>query len=427
MCRRLFSCFVVFLSTLVFQLIGAENWPQFRGSNAVGIGDGQNLPTDWQIEPKKNIRWVTPIKGVGHSSPIVWKNRIYVTSAEGYESNWHDDSVEHSWKIYALDSATGKILWENIAHKGKPKTRRHEKSSQANSTPVTDGNYVAAIFGSEGLFVYNAEGKLLWTKDLGLLDPGLAGDSTSQWGHASSPILYKDHLIVQIDKHADSFLAAYRINDGKEIWRTPRPDELPSWSTPSLFTTKSHAEIITNGQFIRGYDAETGKEIWRFSDAAEVKQPTPLIQDDKIIFTGGYPRGRPIYALRTGGQGTIKEDQLIWKIERGGPYTPTPIVYKGFLYTVQNNGILAAYDLRDGAKKYESRLDGDFSASPVASDDHLFFASEDGTVSVVKAGPEFNLVSKIDMETPCFATPAISNKTIYIRTLDELYAIGKTN
>jgi outer membrane protein assembly factor BamB len=413
-------------------VVNAENWPQFRGSNASGKADGNNIPESWNIESKANILWSTEIPGVGHSSPIVWGDRIFLTTAIGYESNWHDDSVEHTWKIFSIDAETGKILWDQTAYKGLPRAKRHEKSSQANSTPVTDGKYVAAIMGSEGLFVYDFNGKLVWKKDLGLLNPGLASDNTSQWGYASSPIIYKNMLIIQIDKHENSYLAAFNVEDGKEIWKTPRPDELPSWSTPTIYNGKNHTEILTNGQFFRGYDVQNGKEMWRFKDAAEVKQPTPLADGDTLIFAGGYPRGRPFYALRAGATGdiTLKEGEtknnfLVWKIEKGGPYTPTQIVYKGYLYSVQNNGVLTSYDIQTGEKKYETKLDGDYSASPVASDDNLFFASEDGVVSVVKAGPEFKLVSKNDMDSPCYATPAIANRVMYLRTLDTLYAIGK--
>ena len=424
--KKIILCF-----TLVLCLAGgtgfSEDWPQFRGPNSSGWSDGSQLPESWNISTKENIRWVIPISGVGHSSPVVVNNRIYITTAVGNEKDWHDDSVKHEWKTYAIDATSGKILWEQTAHQGLPRAKRHSKASQSNSTPASDGKYVAAIFGSEGLFVYSVDGKLLWKKDLGLLDPGLANDPTSQWGHASSPIIYGDLVIVQCDKHSGSFLAAYELSSGKEAWKANRPDELPSWSTPAIYKGKEATEIITNGQFFRGYDVRTGKELWRFSDAAEVKQPTPVVFEDAIYFTGGYPRGRPIFALRAGARGDISKGEsqwVLWKTDRGGPYTPTPIVYRGHLYSVQNNGVLTCYDSKTGEQKYETKLQGDFSASPVANDGRLYFASEGGEVSIVKAGPTFQLLKQIDMGSPCFATPAISNQTLFIRTLNELYAIG---
>jgi outer membrane protein assembly factor BamB len=284
--------------------------------------------------------------------------------------------------------------------------------------------------GSEGLYVYSADGKELWKKDLGLLDPGLANDNTSQWGHASSPIIYKDHLIVQIDKHKDSYLAAYRITDGTQIWKTARPDELPSWSTPTLHETKGRVEIITNGQYVRGYDVHTGKELWKFADKAEVKQPTPFVYRDSIIVTGGYPRGRAIYAIKSGANGDISTSEeaknnpnVAWVIERGGPYTPTPLAYGDQLYSVQNNGILTCYDIRTGKKLYENKLEGDFSASPIASDGIIYFASEDGSISVVKAGPTFELLARNDTGAPCYATPAISDRTLIIRNMEGIFAV----
>jgi outer membrane protein assembly factor BamB len=415
---------------LTTSILNAQNWPQFRGNHALGTVDKQNLPATWN---PSNIKWNTPIPGTGFSSPIVWENTIFLTTSVGNESNWRDDSVPHSWKIYAIDKSTGKIRWEKTAHQGKPKAKRHEKSSQCNSTPVTDGKYVAAIMGSEGLYVYSTDGKELWKKDLGLLDAGLADDHTSQWGHASSPILYKDLVIVQIDRHKDSYLAAYRVSDGTEAWKTARPDELPSWSTPTVYQTKNRVELITNGQYVRGYDVLTGKELWKFDDRAQVKQPTPFVYRDSIIVTGGYPRGRAIYALKTGATGDISTAEgatsnpnIVWKIEKGGPYTPTPLAYGDQLYSVQNNGVLTCYNVKTGEKLYENKLEGDFSASPIASDGKIYFASEDGHLSVVKAGPKFELLSRNDTGAPLFATPAISDKTLFVRNMKGLFAITST-
>lgn len=431
--KRMFRASVLILLLVVFVGISStENWPQFRGPDAAGWTDDSKLPATWNVSTKENIRWVVPIEGVGHSSPVVWKNRIFLTTAIGNEADWHDDSVKHAWQILAIDARDGKVLWEQTAHQGLPRAKRHAKASQSNSTPVTNGKYVAAIFGSEGLFVYDIEGKFLWKKDLGLLDPGLANDPTSQWGHASSPVIHDNLVMVQCDKHSGSFIAAYDLAGGKEVWRTNRPDELPSWSTPTLYKGKDTTELITNGQFFRGYDVRTGKEIWRFEDRAEVKQPTPVISDGTLYFTGGYPRGRPIFALRAGAKGDIsikdgekaQNEWVLWKTDRGGPYTPTPIVYRGYLYSVQNNGVLTCYDAKTGEQKYETKLQGDFSASPVAGDGNLYFASEGGDVSVVKAGPVFQLLQTTNMGSPCFATPAIANSTMFIRTLNDLYAIG---
>jgi outer membrane protein assembly factor BamB len=417
----------LFLST---SISFAQNWPQFRGISALGTAYKQNLPATWN---PSNIRWNIPIPGTGHSSPIVWENTIFLTAAVGNENNWRDDSVPHSWKIYAIDKTNGKIRWEKTAYQGKPKAKRHEKASQCNSTPVTDGKYVAAIMGSEGLYIYSTDGKELWKKDLGLLDPGLADDHTSHWGHASSPILYKDLLIVQIDRHKDSFLAAYRVSDGREAWKTARPDELPSWSTPTLHVTKGRVELITNGQYVRGYDVLTGKELWKFADHAQVKQPTPFVYGNSIIVTGGYPRGRAIYALKIGATGDISTSEgatsnpnIVWKIEKGGPYTPTPLAYADHLYSVQNNGVITCYNIKTGEKLYENKLEGDFSASPIASDGKIYFAGEDGYLSVVKAGPTFELLSRYDTSAPLYATPAISDKTLFVRNMKGLFAVSST-
>ena len=425
--------------------ISAQNWPSFRGPDASGVGAAA-VPVSWDIPASKNVAWKTPIPGMGHSSPIVWRDRIYVTTAvpasgkpavtigdaskSGIDSA--PDTGPHTWRLIAVDRASGKIAWEREAHKGAPRIKRHVKASHASATPATDGRYIAALMGSEGLFVFDMTGALKWRKDLGVMDVGLIDDPTYQWGPASSPVILNDMVIVQNDRHKDSFLAAFDLASGKELWRAAH-DEFPSWATPAVIQSPSTgsgqaAQIVTNsGKYIRGFDPKTGKELWRLSDNnTQVKVPTPISAGNLVIVTGGYPPGgRPIYAIRPG-TGELTKTAIAWQTERGAPYTSTPLLYEGILYACTDNGILSAYDSKTGARIYQQRVSPEaaaFSASPVAAGGRLYLASEEGDVFVVRAGRTFELLATNRMGEVTMATPAIAGNTLIIRTQTQLVAI----
>ncbi|HUE82311.1 MAG TPA: PQQ-binding-like beta-propeller repeat protein, partial [Pyrinomonadaceae bacterium] len=423
--------------------VQAQNWPSFRGPNASGVADGNRLPNTWDAARETNVVWKTPIPGLAHSSPIVWKDRIFITTAISGDPKptfgakdrgigLARDDVKHSWRLYCLDKQTGKVIWEKTAHEGVPRAKRHTKATQANSTPVTDGKYVVALMGSEGLFAYDFNGKLLWRRDLGILNPGLFRDPTSEWGHASSPIIYKNLVIVQGDGHKQSFIAGYNLADGKQVWRVER-GEITSWSTPTIYENSKRTELISNGgRYIRGYDPMTGRELWRFSDNdTEVKMQAPLIAHGLIFITGGYPAGRPMYAFKPGAQGdvSLKEGEesnefVAWQTDKGSPYTPTPIIYGDYLYVCADNGVFSAYNAKTGELIYQQRISSSFSASPVAADGKIYLPSEDGDVFVVKAGPKYELLSTNPMGEALMATPAISDGLIIIRSQQYLYGIG---
>ncbi len=439
--RLTISIIVLALSSIT---INAQNWPAFRGANASGVAEGAKPPITWDVEKSTNVLWRTAIPGLSHASPIVWDNHIYLITAISADSkagfiakdrgiSLSTDNAPHTWMIYALDKQSGKILWSNKAYEGVPRAKRHVKATQANSTPVTDGRYVVALFGSEGLNCYDTKGKLLWKQDLGVLNPGLWDDKESSWGHSSSPVIYRDLVIVQADGHKQSFIAAFNLKDGRQAWRVER-NEITSWATPTIYQGKDRTELIVNGgRYIRGYDPLTGKELWRFSDNdTQVKMQAPLIAHDLIYITGGYPPGRAIYAFRPGAVGDISlksgEDKnafLAWSSSKGSPYTPTPIIYGDLFYAVSDNGVFSAYDAKTGEVVYQQRLPSSFSASPVAADGRLYLASEDGDVFVVKAGRQYELLSKNTMGQPLMATPALSQGMLIVRGQDAIYALGE--
>jgi outer membrane protein assembly factor BamB len=344
-----------------------------------------------------------------------------------------DDSV-HTWHVLCLDKSTGKNLWDKTAHQGLPKVKRHAKATHANSTPVTDGTHVVASFGSEGLYCYDFRGKLLWKQDLGTLNSSWFYDPDYQWGFGSSPIIYRNLVIVQCDSGNNSYLAAFDIKSGNKAWLTPR-EEIPSWGTPTIVESKTRTELVTNAtKFVRGYDPLTGKELWRLGGNSEISVPTPFAAHDLIFVASGYRLPRPVFAIRPGAAGDITPPKgstsskfIAWSNSKAGTYMPTPIVYGDHLYTCSNDGVIGCYHARTGKRAYWERLgsDGGFTASPVAADGRIYFTSEEGDIFVVKAGPSFELLAVNKLADPCLATPAIADGMIFIRSQRYLFGIGR--
>jgi outer membrane protein assembly factor BamB len=423
------------------------NWPSFRGAQAAGIAERQNLPDRWDGKTGENILWRTPIPGLAHSSPVVWGPRIFVTSAvsndpkAGFKPGLYGDGdasqdrSKQRWMLYALDKRTGKILWERIAHEGAPREKRHIKSTYASSTPATDGRIVVAWFGSQGVYAYDVNGRFLWKADLGRLNLGAYDIPTYEWGTASSPIIWNNLVILQCDTQDDSFLLALDADTGKQVWKTER-NELPSWGTPTVAQTSAGPELVTNASnYIRGYDPRDGKELWRLGRSSKITAPTPLFADDKFVIASGRAPERPIFVVRAGARGdlTLPEgkttsDAVVWSRSGRGSYMPTPLIYDGILYVLANNGLLDAYDLRTGEEVYRQRLPlvgSGFSASPVAADGKLYLSNEDGEILVVSAGRKFESLSTNSMGELLMATPALSEGVMYVRSSQSLFAVGR--
>jgi outer membrane protein assembly factor BamB len=422
----------------------AGHWPSFRGESASGVGTGAP-PATWDLAKGTNVAWNTTIPGLGHSSPIVWGDRVFVTTAvatNGKEAPpvtgvmdvvgiaMADDMSEHEWRLYALDRATGKILWQQAARRGTPRSRHHRKSSHATATPATDGKYVVAMMASEGLYCYDVEGKLIWKKDLGVLDLGMLRmiDSPAvQWGPASSPVIAGDRVIVQNDEQTDSFLAAFDLATGKQLWRVSYDDQ-PSWSTPLVVRQADRTLVVTTAPMaVRARDAATGKEVWHMDDDAPVRVPSPVPFGDLVIVTGGAPPGgRPIFAIPLASTKTVSRAKLPWRIERGSPYTSTPLVYDGLLYIVTDNGVLSAYDAATGTRFYQAWLGAGvsgFSSSPVGAGGRVYVANEDGDLYVVRAGKTFQVEATNSFNETIFATPALDGNLLIVRTRGHLIAL----
>ncbi|HEV2761377.1 MAG TPA: PQQ-binding-like beta-propeller repeat protein [Pyrinomonadaceae bacterium] len=423
------------------------SWPSFRGPQASGVAERQNLPERWDAKTGENILWRTPLPGLAHSSPVVWGSRLFVTSAVSSAPNAtfrpglygdgdaSQDRSPQRFVLYALDKRTGKILWERTAHEGPPLDKRHIKATYANSTPATDGRVVVAWFGSQGVYAYDVQGRFLWKVDLGRLDLGAYDIPTYEWGPASSPVIWNGLVILQCDTQQDSFLLALDADTGRTVWKTER-DELPSWGTPTVALTPNGPELVTNASnFIRGYDPRNGRELWRLGRSSKITAPTPVFSDGLFVVASGRAPERPIFVVRAGSRGDLtlpegKTDSasIVWSRTGRGSYMPTPLVYKGVLYVLANNGVLDAYDLRTGRELYRQRLPAvgsGFSASPVAADDRLYLSNEDGEILSVAAGPTFSLLSTNSMGELLMATPAISEGVLYVRSNASLFAVGR--
>jgi outer membrane protein assembly factor BamB len=423
-----------------------NDWPQFRGQRAVGIADHRQLPETWNIETGSNIKWKTAIPGLGHASPIVLGGCVFIVTAEsrdnesplrvGVYGDIASVPTEHShrWLLLCLSKHTGRVLWKRTILERVPQVKRHTKASHANSTPVTDGVHVVVFLGAEGLYCYDRCGNLCWKKDLGLLDSGYYVVPAAQWGFGSSPIIYQNMVIVQCDVQQGSFLAAFDVTSGRELWRTARED-VPTWSTPTIFEGNTRTELVVNGyKHAGGYDPWTGKELWRLSGGGDIPVPTPIGAHGLIFLSSAHGGKRPLQAIRLGATGDITPQNdselgrhIAWHLPRGGIYMQTPIVHGDYLYACADNGLLNCYEAQTGKHIYRERLGkgaSGFTASAVAGDGKLYFTSENGDIYVVKAGPKFNLLATNAMHEVCMATPAISDGNLIVRTQEHVYAIG---
>lgn len=427
------------------EITEAINWPSFRGEQACGVADGQYPPIIWDVNERTNLKWKTYIPGLAHACPIIWNDKMYVITAVGSDTTAEyrvglfgdvepvDDNSNHIWEIYCLDKNSGNILWEKKAYEGVPRVKRHPKATQANSTPATNGKYVVALYGSEGLVCYDMDGNEVWRKDLGILDAGWFFDEETQWGHSSSPVIYKNTVIVQCDRSKDSYIAAYDLTTGIEVWRSER-DEISSWGTPTIYYGEKQDELITHAtKKIRGYDPNTGEELWTLGPNSEVTVATPVVYNDLIYVTAGYPPVRPVYAIKPGGRGDISIPDSLnsgefiqWRTKRDGTYMPSPIAYNGYFYTLANNGLLICYDAMTGEQKYKERIPGGaFTASIIAADGKLYCTSEEKGVFVIKAGPEYELLTSNPVGEICMATPVITDGMIFIRGQHHIFCISR--
>lgn len=435
------------IASSLLAVSASDRWPQFRGPQALGVPDPKDeakLPDKWSTT--ENVVWKTEIPGTGWSSPIVWGDKIFLTSVTSagalepikkglyFGGERPAPKDEHRWLVYAIDGRTGKIAWEREVFKAVPGFSRHLKNSYASETPVTDGQRVYALFGNIGVFCFDFNGKLLWQQKL---EPK---PTRFGWGTAASPVVYQDKLFVLNDNDEASYLLALDKVTGKQIWRVERAKGT-NWATPFVWESGQRAELIVPAtQRVIAYDLN-GKELWSFKGMSSIAIPTPFTKFGLLYIASGYvgDQHRPVYALKPGASGDIslKEGEtsnqfIAWYQRQAGPYNPSPIVYGDYYYTLLDRGFFTCHDARTGKEIYgRQRVDanapvGAFTASPWAYNGKIFCLSEDGDTYVIQAGPEYKVLGKNSLDELCMATPAIAGDSLIIRTASKLYRIGKS-
>jgi outer membrane protein assembly factor BamB len=442
-------------------------WPQFRGPAGAGVLDEARVPLTWTTST--NVAWRVDVPGRGWSSPVAWKDQIFVTSAispgtfkapsTGIFGNDYaaelaaqglsmdevikrvsardietgGESGEIRYMVYAFDAATGKLRWEREAHKGAPVGGRHRKNTFASETPATDGQRLYVYFGNVGLFCYALDGKQLWTTRF---DPQ---PMYLNFGTASSPVVHDGRVFVLHDNDGESFLAAVDAATGRILWRVKRDmpvDRGSGWSTPFIWRRGDRIELVVIGRKTAVAYSLDGKELWRLRGLIGQSTPSPVASDTMLYVSTGSQgeSNRPLFAVRPGGAGDISlaagsatNDWVAWTHPRASAYTSSPLLYRGRVYVVNDNGILIVLDAQTGREIYKERVGGTghtFSASPWAIDGKIFFLSEDGVTIVIEAGDTYLELAKNDLGEMSLATPALAPDAMFVRTMTRLYRIA---
>ena len=387
---------------------GAAYWPRWRGPSGQGLVTGTGYPDRWSAT--QNIVWKTPVPGSGNSSPIVWKDRIFLTTA--YDGG-------RRLALRAHNRADGKFLWEAFAPEGAAEFV-HAKNGNASATASTDGERVYVSFGSRGLMAFDFEGKLVWRQDFGAI--------SNYWGTAGSPLLYKDRIILYQDQSRGGFVAAFDTKTGRQLWRTAR-DGTVGWGTPIAIRVADHDELIVHGQSkVQAYNPDTGRELWRCNGSLQEVIPTPVVGYGMLFCSSG--RAGPTLAIRPGGEGDVTRSHLVWSSPRGSPFIPSPILYGEQLYMVNDmQSIVTSFKATTGETMWQDRLGvaqrESFSASPVAFDGKIFFTNDEGETFVLRAGAKFELLHVNSIGERTLASPALVDGHWYIRTERNLIAIAQ--
>ena len=423
-----------------------RQWPAYRGYFAAGYLHNANLPDSFNIESSYHVKWNIEVPGLGLSCPVIWDDRIFITTAisdqdkEGYLPGLYGDiepvadSSEHVWKVLCYDKHTGNMLWEQESYRGIPKVKRHPKSSHANTSIATDGKHVIAFFGSEGLYCYSADGKLIWKRDFGLIMSAWNVVESAEWEFSSSPVIFQDKLLIQADALNQAFVAVLDLLTGETIWRQER-NEIPGWCTPNIYFDGSKARFVVNGYQHRGaYDLQTGEEIWRMSGGGDIPVPTPIVWKDLIYFNSAHGGAAPLMAVKNSASGLITYpesedspgDDFAWFYNRQGAYMTSVLVYDGLLYRLRWNGNLSCFDPRTGEAIYRETVHPtSFIACPVAADGKIYMVAENGDLYIARAGSKYELLKKIPLGEVSLVTPGITEGMLILRTASRLIAVGE--
>ena len=442
MIRRACLGFGFLIAATVIATAAGDNWPQFRGLKAGVVADDPALPETWSATD--NVAWKTEIPGVGWSSPVVWGDHVFVTSAVTNEAapvkarvytaaEVAPTTAAHHWVVYDVDLKTGKVRWQREVGTAVPAQPKHMKNSYASETPVTDGERIYAYFASAGLFAFDMTGKPVWSKPL------MPVKMRQGWGSASSPVIHEGRVFVVSDNEERSFLVAYDGKTGRELWRVDR-DEASSWATPFVWKNDRRTEIVTIGsRKVRAYNVD-GKSLWEMSGLSTLQIPTSFTALGLLYVNSGFRADpfKPVYAIRPGASGDISLKQgetaneyVAWMQPALGSYNPSSLVYGNYYYTLYDASFFACNDATTGKEVYpRQRISSDstgFTASPWAYNGKIFLMSEDGDTFVVQAGEQYRLLGRNSLDEMTLATPAIADHSLIIRTASKLYRISKRN
>lgn len=407
-------------------------WPQWRGPHATGVAPAATPPLRWS--ETSNIRWKIEIPGRASSSPVVWDDRIFVQTAVPVSASSGEDSHRprgavrprepHRFVLYAIDRGTGRILWERTAREQLPHEATHpDNGTWSSSSPITDGEHVFAYFESFGLYAYDMEGRPIWQKDLG------DKQMRNEFGEGSTPVLYRNRLVVVWDHLGQSFVAAFDKRTGQELWRRER-DEIDTWATPLVVEHEGRPQVITSGMNrLRSYDLETGEIVWESPGVTMNPIPSPVAEDGMVFVTSGF-RGNNLKAIRLAdARGDITgSSAIVWELNRDTPYVPSPLLYDGVIYLLKTNTpVLSAFDARTGRPHYTlQRLEGlnEVFSSPVGAAGRVYITDREGTTLVIRQGPRYEVLATNRLDDGFDASPAIVGNEIFMRGFRYLYAIA---
>lgn len=431
------------LACLTICVTPGDDWVGFHGVTHAGSRDDVKLPDQWSTT--QNVAWKIDIPGLAWSSPVTWKGKIFLTTVvrDGEQEKPADakkglyfggekskaPDANYTWKVYCIDEETGKIIWEKISHQGKADRGKHIKNTYASETPVVDKDRLYVCFGNIGIFTYDHAGNLLWKHAIPSMPTAMS------WGPAASPAVHHERLYFVYDNDKESYILCLDARTGSQHWKHTR-EEKSNWATPYVWVNDQRTEIITAGsKKIRSYDTE-GNILWELGGMSSITVPTPSAHDGLLYVSSGYvmDQKKPVFAIKPGAKGdltTKPEDALnpsiVWVQRKAGPYMPTPLIYRGLMYILYDMGAFACYDARTGALVYDKqRFKGKtsgFTSSPWAYNGRVFCLSEDGDCFVIEAGKEFKQLHKNSLDELCMATPAITNRSLIIRTASKLYCI----
>jgi outer membrane protein assembly factor BamB len=399
---RLFGLLIVLASA---STVHADNWPGWRGVGNHGISAEKNLPLSWSRT--KNVRWKIELQGAGVSQPIVWNDRIFLTASDGRSND--------QLHVYCYARGDGRLLWHSCLFGSAP-TDLYPPGGMAVPTPATDGKLVYVLFGTGELAALDFDGKPVWIRSLA----EEYGPFRNRWGMGTSPILAEDTLYVQVDHWSQSYLLAVEAKTGANRWKTDRPASV-NWSSPLAVKNKDRLEIVTFGtNFARGYDAEKGAELWRVEGMHFQCIPSPVVMGDLVFACSGE---NTMAIKLDGSRGDLTKSHVLWKNKKAGAFLPSPLLYQGYLYLPSDRTFVTCFDARTGTPVWKERLGNEFHASPVGGADRVYFATKEGSVKVVRAGPQFDLLADNPMGETIIASPAISRGQIFLRGEKHLFCI----